>query len=117
MAVRPTKTRPNEPGWEVRIVPSIKPLLHIEGGLDRRGKGLFDVMSGIGAHEVIIETPLHINNIADLSAEQISKAINRCRERIVDLEKDRRFKYVLVFKNYGWAATVKLLARYIPESI
>ena len=104
LAVRPTKTRPNEPGWEVRIVPSIKPLLHIEGGLDRRGKGLFDVMSGIGAHEVIIETPLHINNIADLSAEQISRAINRCRERIVDLEKDRRFKYVLVFKNYGWAA-------------
>ncbi|MFH1202683.1 MAG: galactose-1-phosphate uridylyltransferase [Candidatus Omnitrophota bacterium] len=104
MAVRPARTRANGPGWEVRVVPSIKPLLRIEGGLDRRGEGLFDVMNGIGAHEVIIETPNHISNIADLSAEQINKVINCFKDRVFDLEKDKRFKYILLFKNYGWAA-------------
>lgn len=94
----------NERGWQVRVVPSIAPFLRIEGELDRRGHGLYDVMNGIGAHEVIIETPQHINNIADLTPEQISDVLVSYRERILDLEKDPRFKYVLLFKNHGWSA-------------
>lgn len=103
-AVRPKHTHPNGPGWELRVVPSIAPFLKIEGDLDRRGKGLFDVMSGIGAHEVIIETNQHTGNMADLSEEQIARVITCYIDRITDLERDRRFKYVLVFKNYGWTA-------------
>jgi UDPglucose--hexose-1-phosphate uridylyltransferase len=61
-------------------------------------------MAGIGAHEVIVETNQHIANIADLSEEQITKVITCYVDRIVDLGKDNRFKYVLVFKNYGWTA-------------
>ncbi len=94
----------NSPGWQVRVVPSIAPFLRIEGDLDRRAHGLYDVMNGIGAHEVVIETPQHIANIADLPAEQISQVISTYIERINDLEKDSRFKYVLAFKNHGWSA-------------
>ena len=61
-------------------------------------------MNGIGAHEIIIETNQHIANIADLSEEQISKVLTCYIDRMKDLEKDERFKYVLVFKNYGWIA-------------
>jgi len=103
-ALRPNNTPPNSPGWELRVVPSISPFLRIEGELERRGKGIYDLMNGIGAHEVIIETNKHIGNMADLSEEQISKVITCYINRITDLEKDQRFKYVLVFKNYGWAA-------------
>ncbi len=102
--VRPRHNAPNTPGWELRVVPSIAPFLRIEGELDRRGRGLYDLMSGIGAHEIIIETNTHIANMADLSDEQISRVISCYIDRINDLEKDERFKYVLVFKNYGWAA-------------
>jgi len=94
----------NTPGWELRVVPSIAPFLKIEGDLDRRGKGLYDIMNGIGAHEIVIETNKHIENMADLSEEQISRVITAYIERINDLSKDHRFKYVLVFKNYGWIA-------------
>lgn len=94
----------NKENWQVRVIPSVAPFLRIEGELDRRGHGLYDVMSGIGAHELIIETPQHINNIADLPAEQISTVFGVYRERIIDLEKDPRFKYGLVFKNHGWSA-------------
>lgn len=65
---------------------------------------MYDVMNGVGAHEVIIETPQHIANIADLSEDQIVKGIRAQIERLLDLEKDYRFKYALLFKNYGWQA-------------
>jgi UDPglucose--hexose-1-phosphate uridylyltransferase len=103
-AVRSKFSLPNGPGWELRVVPSISPFLRIEGDLDRRGKGIYDLMSGIGAHEIVIETNQHIDNMADLSEEQITKVISAYIDRMTDLEKDQRFKYVLVFKNYGWIA-------------
>ncbi|MDD5166212.1 MAG: galactose-1-phosphate uridylyltransferase [Candidatus Omnitrophica bacterium] len=103
-AIRPKHTPSNGPGWELRVVPSIAPFLRIEGELERRGEGLFDLMNGIGAHEIVIETNQHIANMADLSEEQIAKVMTCYIDRIIDLEKDKRFKYVLVFKNYGWSA-------------
>ena len=103
-AIRPRYSPANKPGWELRVVPSVAPFLGIEGDLERRGKGLYDMMNGIGAHEIIIETNQHIANMADLSEEQITKVITCYIDRMVDLEKDTRFKYVLMFKNYGWTA-------------
>lgn len=103
-ALRPNRSSRNTPGWELRVVPSIAPFLRIEGDLDRHGRGLYDIMNGIGAHEVIIETNQHIANMADLGEEQISKVITCYIDRMLDLEKDGRFKYGLIFKNYGWTA-------------
>lgn len=103
-AIRPKSTPANSPGWDLRVVPSISPFLRIEGDLDRHGKGLYDLMNGIGAHEIIVETNQHTDNMADLSEEQFSKIITCYIDRIVDLEKDKRFKYVMVFKNHGWSA-------------
>ena len=61
-------------------------------------------MSGIGAHEVIVETPKHGENLADMDEVHIDKILWAYKNRIADLEKDKRFRYVLVFKNYGEAA-------------
>ncbi len=103
-AVRPSGVKPNGPDWTVRVVPSISPVLRIEGNLEHRAKGLYDVCTGIGAHEIIVETPEHISSIAHLPQEQISRVLDVMTHRITDLEKDPRFKYVLFFKNYGLAA-------------
>jgi UDPglucose--hexose-1-phosphate uridylyltransferase len=64
--------------------------LRIEGDLDRRGNGIYDVMNGLGAHEVIIETNQHIANMADLSEGQITNVLNCYSDRIIDLERDSR---------------------------
>ncbi len=103
-AVRPNGAKPNTPGWTVRVVPSIKPLLRIEGELNRRAKGMYDVMNGIGAHEVIVEDPQHTAHIADLSVERIEEVLQVSVRRIQDLERDPRFRYVLWFKNHGAVA-------------
>ncbi|MGE5309057.1 MAG: galactose-1-phosphate uridylyltransferase [Deltaproteobacteria bacterium] len=103
-AVRRNNSERNKPGWELRVVASQTPFLRIEGELSRRGKGLYDILNGIGAHEIIIETNEHVANMADLSEERIAMVMKCYIDRILDLENDRRFKYVLVFKNYGWSA-------------
>jgi UDPglucose--hexose-1-phosphate uridylyltransferase len=103
-AIRPKYSLPNSPGWNLRVVPSIAPFLRIEGDLDRRGKGIYDLMTGIGAHEIVIETNKHVSDIADLNEVQITNVVSTYINRMIDLEKDTRFKYVLIFKNYGWAA-------------
>ena len=100
-AIRNHSAPANSPGWQVRVVPSIKPFLRIEGDINRRGHGLYDVMHGVGAHEVVIETPAHTANMADLDSHQIELVLETYVLRINDLEKDPRFKYVLICKNYG----------------
>jgi UDPglucose--hexose-1-phosphate uridylyltransferase len=98
----------NTPGWSLRVVPNKFPALGIEGGLNRQGEGLFDKMNGLGAHEVIIETPDHQKTLAMLPQRQIEDVLWAYRDRILDLKKDRRFKYILIFKNHGEAAGASL---------
>jgi UDPglucose--hexose-1-phosphate uridylyltransferase len=99
---------PNTPGWNVRVVPNKFPALRIEGELGRRGEGIFDMMNGIGAHEVIIETPDHTVDLADLSDQQIEEVLWSYHDRIHDLTKDPRFRYILIFKNHGAEAGASL---------
>ena len=98
----------NSPGWSLRVVANKFPALGIEGSLNRQGEGLYDKMSGIGAHEVIIETPDHQKTLALLSPRQIEDVLWAYRDRILDLKKDRRFKYIMIFKNHGEAAGASL---------
>jgi len=101
-------TAPNSPGWSLRVVPNKFPALGIEGELDRQGEGLFDKMNGIGAHEVIVETPDHDACLAAFPEKRIEEVLWAYRERIVDLKKDKRFRYILIFKNHGDAAGASL---------
>ena len=98
----------NGPGWDVRVVPNKFPALQVEGDLDRHGEGLFDKMNGIGAHEVIIETPDHKATLATLPATAVERVLWAFRERVLDLKQDKRFRYILIFKNHGAAAGASL---------
>jgi UDPglucose--hexose-1-phosphate uridylyltransferase len=102
-AVRKAAGAPDTPGWDVRVVPSISPLLNIGGNLDRHGHGMYDLMNARGAHEIVIESPRHLREF-ELSKEQAVKAVNVILGRITDLERDPDIKYVLLFKNCGQAA-------------
>jgi len=102
IALRRPGTKPNTPGWEVRIIPSISGYLDPKRELDRHGKGLYDLMNGVGTHEVIIMTPKHTGgNIHNINEEEISKVAESLVKRIDQLRQDKRLKYVLVFANHG----------------
>ena len=105
---RDPNTTPNTPGWYIRVVPNKFPALQIEGDLDRRGVGMYDMSNGIGAHEVLIETPYHNKDIPDLLNQEVENIISMSCTRAKDLIKDKRFKYIMLFRNYGQAAGASL---------
>ena len=94
--------------WNLRVVPNKFPALRVEGTLDRSGEGLYDKMSGIGAHEVIIECPEHKVSLAQLPEKNVEDLFWAFRDRIQDLKRDTRLRYVLLFKNHGEAAGASL---------
>lgn len=108
LAYRNAGTGRDEPGWRIRVVPNKFPALEIEGDLNKRGDGIYDMMRGVGAHEVIVESPRHLLSTADLTEEQLRDVFSVYRERLVDLKKDHRLVYGMVFKNVGAAAGASL---------
>jgi UDPglucose--hexose-1-phosphate uridylyltransferase len=98
----------NQPRWNVRVVPNKFPALGIEGELNRQGEGMYDKMNGIGAHEVVIESPDHTLTMAEMTDHQIEEVLCAFRDRINDLKKDTRFRYIVLFKNHGEAAGATL---------
>jgi len=103
-SIRRPGSMANQPGWSVRVVPNFRPQLRIEGDLERRGEGFHDLMNGIGAHEILVETPRHDRSLHELEPGEILEVIRAYVARIADLEQDKRMRYVLVFKNHGEGA-------------
>ena len=108
LAYRGNGGAPNSPGWSLRVIPNKFPALQIEGEVAREGIGLYDRMNGVGAHEVIIESPDHKASLAGLSEKHLEDVFWAYRDRILDLRKDSRLRYILIFKNQGAAAGATL---------
>jgi UDPglucose--hexose-1-phosphate uridylyltransferase len=65
-------------------------------------------MNGIGAHEVIIESPRHIQSLTSLDNGNVEEVLSCYRDRLIDLKSDKRFVYGLLFKNVGFSAGASL---------
>ena len=108
MAFRPSGLHPNSPGWTLRVMPNKFPALQIYGDLSKSGEGLYDKMNGVGAHEVIVETPDHSLTLATVPQKSAEDVLWAYYMRMTDLKKDSRFKYVMLFKNEGDVAGATL---------
>jgi UDPglucose--hexose-1-phosphate uridylyltransferase len=107
-AIREPGSQKDQPGWKIRVVPNKFPALRIENELEKEGEGMYDKISGFGAHEVIIESPNHKDLPSTISIPQFKNILLMFRERILDLKKDTRFKYIMIFKNQGEGAGASL---------
>ena len=92
---------PNEEGWSLRAVSNKFPVLRVEGALTRKAEGLYDKMNGVGAHEVIIESPNHFDTLATMPQKQVEDLFWAYRDRVLDLRRDSRLRYLLLCKNHG----------------
>ena len=92
---------PAQGPWQVVVQPHPDPLYRVEGDPARRADGIYDAMQPVGADEIVIETPEHDRKLEDLSEDQILMVMEAWRQRIEDLKRDLRFKYISVYKNYG----------------
>lgn len=102
--LRAPQTEPNKPGWRIRVVSNKYPALRIEGDINKMGDGIYDQMNGIGAHEVIIETPEHKTSLGALDESAVQEVIGVYKTRLNELKKDTRFIFGMLFKNVGAVA-------------
>ena len=106
-AVRPNG-RPNGPGWLIRVVPNKFKALDVDLLLQRRGLGMYDWISGRGAHEVIIETPNHNAQLRNMPPEDVKRLLDTYALRLEDLRRDRDLRHVVIFRNYRTIAGASL---------
>ncbi len=92
---------PDPSSWSARSMVHPAPLYHIEGEPDRRGDGIYDRMGSVGAHEVLVENPRHDRHLWKATDNEIGQFLRLAAERILDLKRDPRIKYVSLFKDFG----------------
>lgn len=107
-AYRKAGSEPNSPDWWVRAIPNTFAVLQPEGEPERRGKGIYDLMNGVGAHEIVVETPDHNADFTTLEVKQVEEIVRMHLERMRALREDSRFRYIQIFKNHGSAAGATL---------
>ena len=96
------------PNWTVRVVPNKYPALVPDGSrLETTGEN-YEARIGTGAHEVIIESPHHVTDVTLLSESQFGAVLRAYRNRIMELRTDKRFRYILIYKNQGTEAGATL---------
>lgn len=92
------------PNWEVRVIPHLRPIYQVEGDALRRAEGIYDTMRNLGAHEIVVEHPDHSLPLSRQPDEHVAQVLRAYVSRVADLKKDRRFRYVTLFRNQGTAA-------------
>jgi UDPglucose--hexose-1-phosphate uridylyltransferase len=95
--------------WSVRVIPNNNPYLKVETELRKKGLGIFDYITGTGANEVIIESPSHSMDIDRLDQAHVAAIMRVYRDRMLDLSKDTRLEYHMVFKNRGAKAGATII--------
>jgi UDPglucose--hexose-1-phosphate uridylyltransferase len=100
-AERVANTEANAPGWRVRVVSNKYPALANSDEWSSHKIGFYQAMNGLGVHELIIESPDHVTNMAALSVEQFAHVLCAYRARLRALRTDRRWRYLLIYKNHG----------------
>ncbi|MEM9665077.1 MAG: galactose-1-phosphate uridylyltransferase [Bacteroidota bacterium] len=94
--------------WAVRVVPNKFPALQASGAVHTQAEGLGRLVSGVGIHEVIIETPAHARDLSELSVPSVAAVLATYRHRLRTLGADPRLAYALIFKNQGRGAGASL---------
>ncbi len=108
VACRASGTERNREGWRIRVVANKYPALVLEGDIHQHQDGMYQAMHGVGAHEVIIESPRHLVTTSELAETELCEVLAVYRDRLAALRRDGRLAYGLVFKNVGAAAGASL---------
>jgi UDPglucose--hexose-1-phosphate uridylyltransferase len=99
---------PDTMGWRVRVAPNKFPALSYVGERRRSIQGIRRTITGVGIHEVIVETPDHSKTTALLTDQEVETIIQTYLHRFKFASADPRVEQVTIFKNHGDAAGTSL---------
>jgi UDPglucose--hexose-1-phosphate uridylyltransferase len=103
-----THAVPGDGSWLVRVTPNKFAALASQGERKRTVQGIKRTVTGVGIHEVIVETPDHSKTTAQLSDANVETIIETYLNRFRAASRDPRIEQVTIFKNHGEAAGTSL---------
>ncbi len=90
----------NKNDWDIRVFPKNNPVVKVETKLDKAAEGIYDWISGVGANEIVVESPKHNHKYYQMSLNRIEQIFFAYHDRIWDLKNDIRLEYILFFKDF-----------------
>ncbi|MBU0632220.1 galactose-1-phosphate uridylyltransferase [bacterium] len=87
--------------WKTRVVPNLYKAVQIELEDGSSRDGMFESVPGVGAHEILIDSPCHNCDLVDLDVTAVENWLRSMIIRIEDLKNDKRLIYLSIFKNVG----------------
>jgi UDPglucose--hexose-1-phosphate uridylyltransferase len=100
---------PREGDWQIRIVHNKYPALQSKGDRIRTFDGVHRRITGVGYHEVLIESPLHNTCPALETPEEVAMMMKIFQERGHTIAADDRIEHIIYFKNHGQMAGTSLV--------
>ena len=92
---------PDNGSWLVRVIPNKFPALLPDGERIRTNQGLKQSITGIGTHDIIIESPSHNTPTALLPIENIINVFRTYKKRFLEVYGTPFIRHVMIFKNQG----------------
>lgn len=90
--------------WKTRVVPNLYKAVQVELDAKSKREGMFESIAGVGAHEILIDSPCHHCDIDALGVDGVENWLRSMIIRMDDLKKDKRLIHLSLFKNYGSSA-------------
>lgn len=112
-AVRTAESRPDGPGWQLRIVPNRYPAVvpeeaEVETATSIHTDSLFPAWPARGEHDVVIECPDRRTRLVELTTDEIQQTLIAWRIRFKQLTNSAEIRSVAVFRNEGFSAGASL---------
>ncbi len=95
--------------WQLRVVRNKYSALQLVGERKRTFEGVHRQITGVGYHEVLVESPLHNTCPALESAIEVSLMLEAFKIRGREIAQDTRIEQIIYFKNHGDHAGTSLV--------
>jgi len=96
-------------GWQNRVVPNKYPVLTPDGEITGTKRGIYLAATAYGVHEVIIESPLHDQDIPTMSETEVGTLIETYAMRYGQAYRAHsEVVAVIIFRNHGSHAGTSL---------
>jgi UDPglucose--hexose-1-phosphate uridylyltransferase len=96
-------------GWQIRAFANKFAALNPDGvPTSNIVDGFFTEMPGVGAHEVIVETPFHNGSLPSMTDSEVTEVFQAYQERYNTLSEMPSAKFIIIFKNHGAGAGTSL---------
>jgi UDPglucose--hexose-1-phosphate uridylyltransferase len=96
--------KPPAKGWRTRVVANKYPAVSLEGDKKRIMDGIRRCVTGVGIHEIIIESAAHNETMAHFDRTHLGDLIHIYKNRFIESYRDPRVEHVIIFKNHGLGA-------------